>query len=78
MMQRSWQMLLSLMLLALVQSVAGCSSVPTRWLPSQQAAIPPLPSEARQEPTPLICSPTCSTGLASELKNLRELQTVPD
>ena len=65
------------MLLALMLSVAGCSSGPMRWLMPQQVAIPPLPTEARQVPTPSICSPTCSDGLASELNSLRELRTVP-
>lgn len=66
-----------LVLLALVLSTTGCATVPTRWLAPQAAEIPPLPTEARQEPMPSICSPTCSDGLASELKNLRELQTAP-
>lgn len=65
------------MLLALVLSAAGCSSAPTRWLVPQQVAMPPLPTEGRQERTPSICLPTCSAGLASELKNLRALQTAP-
>lgn len=66
------------MLLALVLSAAGCSSAPTRWLVPQQVAIPPLPTEARQESTPAICLPTCSAGLAIELQSLRELQIVPE
>ncbi len=65
-----------LMLFALVTSATGCSSAPTLWLAPQPIEIPPLPSEARQDLTPSICSPTCSDGLASELKNLQELQTV--
>lgn len=39
--------------------------------------IPPLPTEARQEPLPSICSPTCSAALLTELKHLRALQTAP-
>ncbi|EJO30529.1 hypothetical protein QWC_17117 [Achromobacter marplatensis] len=66
------------MLLALVMSAAGCSSAPTRWLTPQQVAIPPLPTEARQERTPSICSPTCSAALATKLQSLRELRTVPE
>ncbi len=74
---RKWPLLRQAMLLVLVLSAAGCSSAPTRWLAPQQVAIPPLPSEARQGPTPSICSPTCSDALASELKSLQELRTVP-
>ncbi|CUI77640.1 Uncharacterised protein [Achromobacter kerstersii] len=66
-----------LMLLVLVLSVTGCVPAQTRWLAPQLPEIPPLPTEARQGPTPSICSPTCSAGLAIELKNLRALQTVP-
>ncbi len=77
MMLRNWPLLRLGMLLALVMSAAGCSSAPTRWLAPQQVAIPPLPTEARQGPTPSICSPTCSDALANELRNLRELPTVP-
>ncbi|CAB3715370.1 hypothetical protein DFP87_1274 [Achromobacter marplatensis] len=63
--------------LALVLSVTGCAPAQTRWLAPQSPAIPPLPTEARQEPLPSICSPTCSAGLATELQSLRELQIAP-
>lgn len=33
---------------------------------------PPLSAEARQPPTPSICSPTCSAGLTRERENWRE------
>ena len=66
-----------LMLLSLVMSATGCAPTQTRWLAPQQAEIPPLPSEARQEPQPSICSPTCSAALSIELKRLRALQTAP-
>lgn len=66
-----------LMLLALVMSATGCVPAPTRWLAPQSPEIPPLPTEARQEPLPSICSPTCSAALSIELKRLRALQTVP-
>lgn len=75
MMLKRKQRLRLLMLTVLVLSAAGCSNAPARWQVPQPVAIPPLPTEARQGPTPLICSPTCSDGLASELKSLRELQT---
>ncbi|CUJ82267.1 Uncharacterised protein [Achromobacter sp. 2789STDY5608615] len=66
-----------LTLLALVMSATGCAPAQTRWLAPQSPVTPPLPTEARQEPLPSICSPTCSDGLANELRSLRELQTVP-
>ncbi len=66
-----------LMLLTLVMSATGCVPAPTRWLAPQLPEIPPLPTEARQEPLPSICSPTCSAALSIELKRLRGLQTVP-
>lgn len=66
-----------LMLLALVLSVTGCAPAQTRWLAPQPVEIPRLPQEARQEPLPSICSPTCSAALSTELKRLRQLQTVP-
>ncbi|MDF2861333.1 MAG: 57, gp57 [Achromobacter mucicolens] len=74
---RKWPLLRRGMLLVLVLSAAGCSSASTRWLAPQQVAIPPLPTEARQGPTPSICSPTCSAGLASELERLQKLRTEP-
>ncbi len=77
MMQRNKPLLRLLMLPTLVLSIAGCSSTPTRWLAPQSIAIPPLPSEARQDPLPSTCSPSCSAALASELQNLRLLRTVP-
>lgn len=66
-----------LMLLVLVLSVTACAPAQTRWLAPQLPEIPPLPTEARQEPMPSICSPTCSAGLATELRSLQELQTAP-
>lgn len=66
-----------LMLLALVLSVTACTPAQTRWLTPQPAEIPRLPLEARQEPLPSICSPTCSAALSIELQNWRQLQTVP-
>jgi len=65
-----------LMLLAFVLNLGGCAPAQTRWLMPQPPEIPPLLTEARQGPTPSICLPTCSAGLATELKSLRELQTV--
>jgi hypothetical protein len=77
MMRRNKQRPRPLMLLVLVLNVTGCASAPTRWLAPQSPEIPPLPMEARQGPLPSICSPTCSAGLATELKSLRELRTAP-
>lgn len=77
MMQRNKPRSRPLMLLVLVLSVTGCAPAPTRWLAPQLPEIPPLPTEARQGPPPSICLPTCSAGLAIELKRLRELRTAP-
>lgn len=67
-----------LMLLALALSVTACAPAQTRWLAPQPAVTPRLPQEARQEPLPPICSPTCSAALSTELKRLRSLQTAPE
>lgn len=77
MMPRNWPRSRLLMLLALVLSVTGCAPAQTRWLEPQPVEIPRLPPEARQEPLPSICSPTCSAALSIELRRWRELQTVP-
>ncbi len=77
MMPRSKPLLRLLMPLVFVLSLVGCAPAQTRWLTPQPPEIPPLPTEARQEPTPSICSPTCSAGLATDLQSLRELRTVP-
>ncbi len=77
MMPKGKQWLRLLTLTALVLSATGCSNAPTRWQLPQSVAIPPLPTEARQGPIPLICSPTCSAALANELRSLRELRMVP-
>jgi hypothetical protein len=65
------------MLLALVLSVTGCVPAQTRWLAPQLPNSPPLPTQARQEPLPSICSPTCLAALSIELKRLRALQIGP-
>lgn len=77
MMPRSRPLPRLLTLLTLVMSATGCAPMHTRWLAPQLPNTPPLPTEARQEPLPSICSPTCSAALSIELKRLRELQTVP-
>ena len=77
MMPKNRPLLRLLMLPALVLSVTACAPAQTRWLAPRSAEIPPLPAEARQEVTPLICSPTCSAGLATALQSLRKLRTVP-
>mgnify|MGYP001637996763 CR=1 FL=1 len=77
MMRRNKPLPRLLMLLALGVSVTGCAPAQTRWLEPQPVEIPRLPPEARQEPQPSICSPTCSAALSIELKRLRDLQTVP-
>lgn len=77
MMRRNKPLPRLLMLLALVMSANGCAPVQTRWLSPQPIETPPLPAEARQEPLPSICSPTCSAALSIELKRLRSLQITP-
>lgn len=70
MMPRNWLRPRLLMLPALLLSVTGCAPAQTRWLEPQPVVIPRLPPEARQEPLPSICSPTCSAALSTELKRL--------
>ena len=65
-------MLAPLMLLA-----AGCTSRPVS-LPPQPAAIPDLPSEARQPPAPQWCSPNCSSGLTRERGSWQQRMTEPE
>ena len=77
MMPRHKPLLRLLMPLAFVLSLVGCAPAQTRWLTPQPSEIPSLPTEARQGPTPSICLPTCSAGLAAELQSLRKLRTVP-
>lgn len=77
MMPRPWPLPQLLTLLAFVMSATGCAPAQTRWLAPQSPEIQPLPKEARQEPLPSICSPTCSAALSIELKRLRELRIVP-
>jgi hypothetical protein len=52
------------MLLLLPLLVLGCSSVPERSPPVviEGPKLPPLPAQARQQPVPEICSPTCLEG----------------
>jgi len=59
-----------LVVLALLSAGCATKSLPT-VLPSEPARRPPLPKEARQPPTPLICLPTCSDGLTLERENWR-------
>lgn len=77
MMPRNKPLLRLLMLLALGVISTGCAPAQIRWLEPQPVEIPRLPPEARQEPLPSICSPTCSAALSIELKHLQELQTAP-
>lgn len=74
---KEWPPLRPLMLLALALSATGCTPTQTRWLAPQSPEIPMLPMEARQGPAPSICLPTCSAGLAAELKRLQKLRTAP-
>ena len=68
------------LLLALL--LAGCAAPPPTLptAPVKSVQIPPLPSYAKQPPTPLWCLPNCETGLTKEreswLDSLRTL-TLP-
>lgn len=77
MMLKNRPLLRLLMLLVCALSATGCTPTQTRWLAPQSPEIPMLPMEARQGPAPSICLPTCSAGLAAELKRLQELRTMP-
>lgn len=61
-----------LMPVLLMLLVTGCTSRPVS-LPQLPAAIPELPSEARQPPAPPWCSPNCSSGLTKERESWRQL-----
>jgi len=65
------------MLAPLTLLVSGCMSKPVS-LPPLPAAVPQLPSEARQPPAPQWCSPTCSSGLTKERESWRLLMTEPE
>lgn len=63
--------------LALVMLLTACSVVSKPSQPSapippviQPAQTPALPPEARQPPTPALCSPNCSEGLRKLLDSL--------
>ena len=62
-----------LTLLALVMLLTSCGVVPKPSPPSavviKPPQIPPLPQEAKQPPTPELCSPTCSDGLRRRLES---------
>lgn len=64
--------LLALGTLLTACSVAPKSSPPSAPIPPaiQPFQIPPLPAEARQPPTPALCSPSCSEGLRKRLQSL--------
>lgn len=74
-MQRNKLIARVLMLALLVLLLSGCASVsqPSCVTP----AIPPLPAQARQNPAPLWCSPTCSRGLITERENWLKRLTPP-
>ena len=66
-----------LMLVPLMLLVTACTSKPVS-LPPLPAAIPELPSEARQPPAPQWCSPTCSSGLTKERESWQRRMTEPE
>lgn len=65
---RPWPLLVALVLLN-----TGCAvSSPPSVLPSVAAPrVPKLPPQARQQPLPPECMPTCSASLERELSDLR-------
>ena len=76
-MHRPKPALLPLMLLAPVMLLTACNGVPKPLPPSapippaiQPAQAPVLPAEAKQPPTPELCSPSCSEGLRRRLQSL--------
>lgn len=68
---------LTLLVLLVVWSLAGCATPPAPMpsAPVRSVQIPPLPSYARQPPTPSTCLPTCSAALNSERQSWLELLT---
>lgn len=63
-------------LLALLLTACATNS-PVIAPPPEPPAIPALPLQARQPPTPSICSPTCSAGLTRERQSWRNSLTRP-
>ena len=68
---------LKLTLLLPMLLLTACASKPSDWQHEQVSApaIPTLPSEARQQPSPAWCSPTCSAGLTKERASWQQLMT---
>ena len=58
--------------------LTGCASESSSYSPPvAPAQIPPLPAEARQEPTPAICLPTCSTNLSNAIETWQKSLILP-
>lgn len=70
-----------LMLPVLGMLLVSCANGPKPSQPSaplpviSRPQIPPLPAEAKQPPTPELCSPTCSAGLRKRLESWLQLPT---
>jgi hypothetical protein len=60
------QLMLPLLVLLLPACAGRPTPLPLDSQPVKPAAIPALPPQARQQPAPLFCSPTCSSALTSE------------
>lgn len=69
-----------LMLLLPMLLLTACAAQPIVWQQEQVSApvIPQLPSQARQQPSPAWCSPTCSAGLTRERGSWQRLMTVQE
>lgn len=66
-----------LTLSALLASCATTSPV-LPLAPVKPAAIPPLPPNARQEPVPVWCLPTCTEALTKKRSDSLKRLTAPD
>lgn len=61
---KPWRRVLTLTLLALLNSACGHGSPLSKPVPGPQ--IPPLPAAARQPAKPPTCLPTCSANASAE------------
>lgn len=57
----------------------GCAAKSPSYSPQiERAAVPALPSAARQPKTPAICLPSCSTNLSSEIESWQRSLILPE
>lgn len=72
----SWMLLALLPAVVLLTSCASTSSA-LPPVPIEVATIPPLPQEARQQPAPVWCLPTCTEALTTRRTNSLKRLTAP-